>query len=475
LNVKYLDLLAQFYRNILLFTVSILHEHFNIKPAPFHEEIYHILQEKHKFTCIVAPRGHSKSTTITLGYVIHQILFKRANFIIILSDTYTQAKYFLDAIKKEFETNDLLKWLFGEMQGSVWGESEIETTNGVRIIARGAEQKIRGIKWKQFRPDLIIVDDLENEELTANKERRIKLEQWFWGSVVPALGKDGRLVVIGTILHYDSLLNKLQKSELFKTLFYRAVENNTALWQDRYSLEDLNEIKENYKAQGLLNLYYCEYQNEPLSDENAIFKKSWFKYFKDEPESPLIKSLSKFITVDPAISQKETADYTVIMVTGIDALNQIYVLDYIHERLNPSQTIEGIFTLAKKWEVKAIGIEGVAYQRSLQWFFEEEMKRRNEYYLVEELKADVDKERRIKGLQPRYAIGSVYHRTNMTSLEEELLLFPKAANDDLADALAYVPQIAFPGKSLETVPQPENERVQAHRLHVEGDSEWASY
>jgi hypothetical protein len=104
------------------------------------------------------------------------------------------------------------------------------------------------------------------------------------------------------------------------------------------------------------------------------------------------------------------------------------------------------------------------------------MKRRNDFYIVEELKADTDKERRIRGLQPRYAIGSVFHKPHMTALEEELLLFPKAPNDDLADALAYVSQLAFPGKGAEEIPIPENGRMAAHIYAQEGeDNSWASY
>jgi predicted phage terminase large subunit-like protein len=291
-----------------------------------------------------------------------------------------------------------------------------------------------------------VVDDLENDELVANKERRVKLERWFFGSVLPALSDNGRLIIIGTILHYDSLLNKLSKNPEFNTLFYRAVMNETPLWEAKYSLDDLAKIKESYRSQGMIDVFFCEFMNEPLSDENAIFKKSYFKYYSDD--EPLIKSLAKFLTVDLAISEKESADYTVLMVTGIDALNQIYILEYVRERMNPIETLEMFFKLAKKWNIQRAGIESVAYQRALQWFIEEEMRKRNEYYMIQELKADTDKERRIRGLQPRYALGTVYHKAHMTELEEELLLFPKSAHDDLSDALAYVPQIAFPGTSI---------------------------
>lgn len=474
MNSKYLDILAKFVNNVLFMAVCLLSNHFNKKPAPFHNDIFKLLQKGLKYNCIVAPRGHAKSTVVTLAYVMYCILFKKANFILIISDTYTQAKYFLDSIKKEIETNDLIKFLFGNLQGDVWGESELETANGVRIVCRGAEQKIRGLKWKQHRPDLIVVDDLENDELVANKERRVKLERWFFGSVLPALSDNGRLIIIGTILHYDSLLNKLSKNPEFNTLFYRAIMNDKPLWEAKYSIEDLDRIRDSYRAQGMIDVFYCEFMNEPLSDENAIFKKSYFKYYKDD--EIIIKSLSKFLTVDLAISEKETADYTVLMVTGIDGHNNIYILEYLRDRYTPIETMNLIFDLVKKWDIDVAGIEGVAYQRALQWFIEDEMKRRNFFFRIEELKADTDKQRRIRGLQPRYALGTIFHKPHHTEIEEELLLFPKAPHDDLSDALAYVPQIAFEGSSpASEVKEKVSGREDAVRLQSVSAENYASY
>lgn len=468
---KYLDIVARFYNSIIFFCVCLLSDHFSIRPGRFHREIFELLKQAYKYSCVVAPRGHTKSTTVTLGYALWCILFKQANFIVIISDTYTQSKYFLDAIKKELETNDLIRFLFGDLTGEVWSEGEIETKNGVRLICKGAGQKIRGLKWKQHRPDLVIVDDLENEELTENKDRRIKLEKWFFGSVVPALAKDGRMVVVGTILHYDSLLNKISRNPLFKTLFYKAIIDEKPLWEDRYTIEDLKKIKENYRSQGLLDTFYCEYMNEPISDENAIFKKSYFKHYTDD--EALIKSLSKFITVDLAISEKESADYTVIMVCGVDAIGNIYVLEYLRDRYTPIETMEWIFKMVDKWQPYKVGIEGVAYQKALQWFIQEEMRRRNKYFIIEELKADTDKQRRIRGLQPRYALGTVYHKAHHTELEEELLLFPKSPFDDISDALAYVPQIAFPGEGSQDINLPESGRRDA--MTYESDNSYTNY
>jgi predicted phage terminase large subunit-like protein len=468
------DILVDLYRDILLFCKTVLPAHFPVNSPSFHKEVSELLQQKHRLNLVVAPRDHAKSTLITLGFVLYKILFRECNFVVIISDTESQAKLFLDAVKAELEDNELIKELFGNHKGDKWGELDFVTSTGIKVICKGANQKVRGLKFRKNRPDLIVIDDLENDELVENKDRRVKLASWFYKTVLPALIQEGMMVYVGTILHYDSLLNQLTKNAKWKRLFYRAIMNDRPLWKERYSLETLDEIKQNYKNQGLLDVFYCEYMNEPISDENAIFKKAYFKYYEDD--ETIIKSLTKVMTVDLAISEKESADYTVIMVTGIDALNQIYVLEYVRERINPIETIDHIFKLASKWKVSKIGIEGVAYQRSLQWFVAEEMRRRNEFYMIEELKADTDKERRIRGLQPRYAIGAVFHKPFMTDLEEELLLFPKSPHDDLADALAYVPQIAFRGTGAVEIKKTETQRQEAYRLAIEGQSnDWSSY
>ena len=448
------EIKARLYNDILLFAVTLLPQHFTNEPAPFHKEIYAHLKKGYSKNVIVAPREHAKSTLISLVCVLYAILYCEAHFIIILSDTEGQSALFLDAVKNELETNELIRDLYGDLKGNKWGETEINCINSVKVLCKGAGQKVRGLKFRNWRPDLFIIDDLENDEAVESKERRKKLARWFHGSVLPSINKyGGKLIMIGTILHYDSLLMKLVKDKTFNPLFYRAIMNGRPLWEDRFSLQDLEEKKNDYRNQGQIDTFFCEYMNEPISDENAIFKQAMFRHFTEADLKILKPYLSIFITVDPAISKQDEADFTVVMVVGIDGLNNIYILEYIHERIDPTETMEHIFNLQKKWKPISVGIEGTAYQKSLQYFCEYEMKRRNQFFIIDELKPDVDKKRRIRGLQPRYSVGSIFHRPYHTELEEELLLFPKSPHDDLSDALAYVPQIAFAGRTSSEIPR----------------------
>ena len=443
---KQIDLMAEMYNDIMYFALVVLPHHFYLKPADFHREIAKQLgkEKPDKYTCIVAPRGFAKSSLVSLAYILHQVLYRKARFVILLSDTATQAERFLDTIKAELESNETIRALWGNLEGKKWTSSEIELAIGVRILAQGSGGKIRGIKYNQYRPDLIVVDDLENDELVKNKERRQDLELWYEGAVIPTLDPNGRLVIIGTILHYDSLLSKLSHDPQYVQMFYQAIMNGRSLWEERMSLEAILQLKESYKKRGLLDVFQCEYMNEPISDENAVFRKEWFKYFSDNDVD--YRFLNKVIAVDLAIGMKSKNDYSVVMVCGMNDRNEIYVLEYSKGRYTPIEVIKEIFRLARKWGVPTVGIEAVAYQKSLSYFVQEEMRRSGQFFMIEDLKPDTDKERRIRGLQPRYATGTMYHRPNQTDLEEELLLFPKSPHDDLSDTLYYCASMLKAGR-----------------------------
>jgi len=409
----------------------------------FHTEIYDMLLDTtHPRVCIAAPRNFSKSTIVSFIYVLWQALYKKSKFILIISDTYTQSKLFLDAIKKELEDNDALKQIYGDMKGEQWSEGEVELSNGVKLMCKGAGMKVRGLKYRETRPDLVILDDLENLELVQSKDRRDKILRWFSAEIMPALDIRGRIIYVGTIMHYDSLLNKVLRDDSWERKIYQAIENKKSIWPERWSLEALEKLKTEYRKRGQLDLFFSEYMNDPITSENAEFKMEWFKYY--DLNDIDTGRMNIFMTVDPAISQKEHADYTAIVTTGIDKKNNMYILDIVRERLTPTNLIIRLFALYKRWKPMRIGIESTAYQKALIYFTQDEMKRRNEWLPIEELKSDTDKERRIRGLIPRYNTGTVFHQNTHTILEEELLRFPKGEHDDVADALAYQLELNYP-------------------------------
>jgi len=434
-----------FSEDIELFGKFFFPHHLSLSTPKFHEDIYRELESPDLRIAIGAPRGHAKSTITDLVYLSWAIVHQKAKFVLLVSDTYSQATLFLEALKAEFEENDKLKGFYGNLVSRHWSEDEI-ICNGILIKCLGAGMKVRGLKFREARPDLIIIDDLENDELVSNKERRDKLERWFNGALVPSLGKGGRIIAIGTILHYDSLMAKLLDPQKYTEYFkktYRAIQDGVALWPEHLSLDELDIIKKNYIEQGQGYLFYQEYQNDPVSDEHRKFKIEQIKYYDEKDLEG--KNLRCFISIDRAYSAEKTADFTGIVINRVDKENNWYIRS---ERFKGTEAslIEKIFDLKTYFKPIKIGIEQKAFEYTLKPNLQNEMRRRNSFFSVTELKdSGTAKNRRIESLIPRYETGAIYFEKGQTDIIDELIRFPRGVHDDLIDALAYQNQLVTPG------------------------------
>lgn len=434
-----------FAEDIELFGKFFFPHHLKLDTPKFHKEIYRMFESKELRIAVGAPRGHAKSTLTDVIYLCWAIVHEKAHFVLLVSDTYSQATLFLEAVKAEFEDNEKLAMFYGKLTSKHWAEDEI-VANGMMIKCVGAKMKVRGLKYREFRPDLILVDDLENEELVSNKDRRDSLERWFNGALIPCLAKEGRLVMIGTVLHYDSLMYKVldeKKYREFAKKTYKAITDGKALWPEHLGIPELEQIKRNYIEQGQGYLFYQEYQNDPISDENRKFKVEMMKFY--EEESLVGKNLRCYITIDRAYSAEKTADFTGIVINRVDRENNWYVKA---ERFkgNERELIEKIFDLKSYFRPIKIGVEQNAFKSTLEPYLKEEMRRRNNFFSVVELKSNGRaKNPRIEGLLPRYESGSIYFLKTDTAIQDEMIRFPRSPHDDLIDALAYQNEIAKGG------------------------------
>lgn len=448
-------------------------------PTPnCHREWWELCCSKHRFVAIAAPRGFAKSTAITHSYTLASVLFRERKFVLIVSDTETQAILFLQDIKKELQDNDSLIDLFhikrnsdGKVKLVKETESDIilEFDDGekFRIMAKGSEQKVRGLKWGNKRPDLIVCDDLENDEIVLNKDRREKFRRWFYGALLPCRSDNGLVRVVGTILHMDSLLERVMpeyqlatirkhkeiiKEELkeytdyklpWKSVKYKAhnVDYSRLLWAEKRSADELKRIKADYVAQGLADVYAQEYLNVPLDEANAFFKKVDFKSMKDEERE---KAKEYYITVDLAISEKERADYTVFMIGCMDEDRILYVTNVIRDRIDGRQIVETMIALQKAYDPVAFGVEEGQISKSIMPFLNEQMTATGQFLNLYSLKPSVDKQTRARSIQARMRAGAVKFDKNTDwyqSLEDECVRFPRDKHDDQVDALAYLGQM----------------------------------
>lgn len=192
-------------------------ERFALPFSSLHQEIFEILDDDSiQLAAIAAPRGFGKTSIVNMAYPAKKILYREKNLIVPISCTATQAVMHSENLKRELLQNPIVTTLFGPMKSDSFSKECWITQTGIMILPRGAGQQVRGILHKQYRPDLIICDDLEDPESVQNEDLRKKLKEWFFADVCNAVNraqKGWKIVVIGTILHEDSLLANLVSGE----------------------------------------------------------------------------------------------------------------------------------------------------------------------------------------------------------------------------------------------------------------------
>jgi len=225
----------------------------------------------------------------------------------------------------------------------------------------------------------------------------------------------------------------------YKKKIYRAISLDTheALWPEHLDLEALERIKGDYLQKGQGSLFYQEYQNEPLSDENRKFRIEKFRYYTEEEINK--KELNTFMTIDRAYSKAKSADATGIVVLSVDKENNWYVRLAERFKGTESEIIQKIFDLRAYFHLTKIGIEQKAFEYTIKPALDDEMRRKNQFFIVEKLK-DLGRAKyvRVEGLVPRFEAGTVFLKKEQLDLIDELIRFPKGIRDDLVDSLAYM-------------------------------------
>jgi phage terminase large subunit-like protein len=437
-----------------------LPKYFNKETPDFHYELIEkFFTNSNEYTA--CPRGFGKTTIVQLC-ISFSCVVGIDEFIVVIEKSFNEASEVLEAVRDEFKYSDKILDVYGDItkiSPRLKEQEKIKDTsgdffiNGVRLRGKGFDAPIRGLKSRHTRPTRIVLDDVESDEHIDNSDQRLKYLQNYTKGIIPATDNElGVIKMFGTILHDDSLLNTLIESH--KGKIYRAWDNNKRLlWASNWTVEKLEQKRIDMSIDGKSDAaFYQEYFNEPVSEEDQIFRRQMFRYFNDfQLRNVIMKQPYKtYIVLDPAISKRDTADFTAILCVLINSKNEFFIVDIIRARLDPIETIKELFAMYERWQPEKVGIETVAYQKSLIYFINEEKKRLYSSVgsmVIQEIKADTDKERKIRGLQPRYAIGSVYHRENDETtriLEGELLRFPRGSTDDMIDALSSIIQMIIP-------------------------------
>ena len=345
--------------------------------AQFHNDMFAITEDPElRLAVLVAFRGSGKSTLMTLSYPIWAMVgIQNKRFILILSQTQSQARQHLANIKKELETNELLKADIGPFEevSDEWGATSIVLSNfDARITIASTEQSIRGIRHGQYRPDLVICDDVEDLNSVKTKEGRDKTYQWLSGEIMPIGDGYTKIIIVGNLLHEDCLLVRLKTAIEDHKLtgeFYAyplISEESQIAWPGKFpTMETVNRLKTTI---GTESAWYREYLLKIISDEDRLVHPEWIKYYDEIPKA--LEPSARFTAtgIDLAISEKESADFTTMVtakVYGYKENLRVYILpNPINKRMGFPETVETAANVAKTYGSK-LYIEEVGYQTAI--------------------------------------------------------------------------------------------------------------
>ena len=435
---------------------------------------------------VAAPRGHAKSTNLTFKGTMHSTLYGYKHYPIIISDSSEQAEGFLDNIRAEFEENTAILEDFGPLAGSVWRSNVLVTKTNIKIEAIGSGKKIRGRKHRNWRPDLIILDDVENDENVRTPEQRSKLKDWFDKAVSKSGDDYTDIVYIGTLLHYDSLLAKTLTNPAYRSIKYKAViqfsqaddlwqqwesiftdlsnddreadalaffqahkaamlEGTQVLWEEKLSYYDLMVMR---VSEGEAS-FNSEEQNEPINPDDCLFMEEWFEYYNEAEINFRDPVFDFFGFIDPSLGKTKRSDFSAIVTLAKHrSSGYMYVVDADIERRHPDRIIADV--LAKERWLRASFGHGYrklgAETNQFQWFLKEELAKASAkaglYLPIEEVQQTSDKVMRIQTLQPDVKNKYIKFNRRHKRLLEQLTQFPMGAHDDGPDALEGARSIA---------------------------------
>ena len=414
--------------------------------AAFHRELWAMCCSDSPRVAVAAPRGHSKSTSVTFTWVLACVLFRLRDFVVIVSATETLANAFVKDLSVELDENEELRKAFS-IKGFVKDtESEIivSFTDGkeFRIIAKGALQRVRGMKWRNKRPNCFVIDDLEDDQGVLNKETRDKIDKWVFNALMPAGSKNCITRVVGTILHFSGFLQSLLDSPSWHSKLFSAHKSfddfSDILWPEYFTEKSLRDTQAQYVEKGNPDGYSAEWLNLPLSSNNAFFRREWLLDFSlsdyDAPKT-------YYVGVDFAISQAQRADRTAMVVVGVNTYGVCFVEHVRKGRWDAKDILDNLFDIADQFDIVTWYMEAGAIQKSIGPFLNDEMVKRNVFFDITTTVPTKDKQSRAKAIQYRTRAGGVKFNKQADwwqDFEVELTTFPRNAKDDQVDAFALV-------------------------------------
>lgn len=425
----------------------------------FHREIDSVLEGPGRLKSLQIFRGAAKTSKLR-AFGAKRIAYGMARTVLWVSKSQEHAIYSVNWLKKAIEFNQTYAQTFGLSKGGKWQDVEIEIKHGIeqvpiRVLAFGVHGSVRGVNIDDYRPDLIVLDDILDEENTATPEQRSKIEDLVYGALKESLAPSSEapyamMCMLQTPLNIDDLSMQTLASPEWKSARFGCwtpatedlpLEYRESIWEERFPSAELREEKKNAIAGNRLSIFTREKECKIISTEGSSFRREWLRFYDLEPDDDMYSVLA--IDPVPPPSDKELAqglknkDSECLMVVSKYG-NDFFVREYsVNKGHDPSWTLMEFFRLAAKYRVKRVVVESVAYQRTLAWLMRQAMEQQKRYYPIIEYTDKRKKYSRILDtLSGISQAGHLILRPNMSDLIQQFSEYPNVKHDDVLDALS---------------------------------------
>jgi len=449
----------------------------------FHREIWGLLVDpSNRHVAVEVFRGGAK-TTILRMFTAMRIAYGLSRTVLFVSEAQSHAIKSLEWIKKAVLYNHLFAQTFGLAEGARWSSEDIEIQVGsqghtARVLALGITGQTRGINIDDHRPDLIVVDDPCSDENTATPEQRQKIQTLFFGALEKSLvprseNPHAKMVLLQTPLHREDLVENCMRDPQWRSVRFGCFDaRGYSRWEERFPTNELLADKEAHISRNQLSLWMREMECTIVARELAAFRAEWLQFWDILPEN-----MTFYMAIDPAPPQSEKArmkglktDYQVVAVVGFHRGNA-YLVEYSMARdQDPEGLAREFFRLAMKYRPRMIGVESVAYQRTLAYFLRQKMTQLGQHFYIQEIDDRRKKSERIRQcFQGRASNGALWVHKSHADFIQQFTDYPDVSHDDVLDAVAMAIDMVRPSNSAIDV---EFERLEEEEKLIPDLPEW---
>jgi len=424
-----------------------LGHYFETALSPFHRELVELTEQRGVITVVAAPRGHGKSTLVTLARALWWLVYQRRQFIVLIGCAEDVALLMAEQLRIELEGNERLRCDFGDLtdpQGGCWSEGHFRTTTGVKVLSRGRGQKVRGIKNGSKRPDAVILDDPEDDEQAASPVRVRKLLAYVRRSVRPALqrGDQWSFFWVGTVLARRSALDLVLKNtdgefSRWCTRLYQAITpDGLVLCPELHSRESLDKLKGEIGSAA----FNAEMMNDP-HDEEGPFRDEWLRTYRLADVGDELATGETVAACDPSLYAGESSDYKAILVVTRHPLTaDLYVRGGWIRKASLGDMVRGMYAMHDQFGCVRVGLEQTMLTKLIHDELDAAAQECGRHLPVVPVVNSLQKEMRILTLSPLCERGKLHFPEgwpgDLQLLREQLQAFPsRSVHDDAPDAL----------------------------------------